>query len=151
MVLKRVATAAPVLLVALLAAGCGANPAATLNDCIMEGVAAIASAETPTHSIECAVPMSGPYQVMLFPPKSLVDKEKLQEAESALLAAAKSANLPGPTHESIYIIPGDGQSPVSFRQSYAPIQQLHQLSKADGKLTITLERDDSGIRIASLR
>ncbi len=151
MVLKRIATAAAVLLVALLAAGCGANPAATLNDCIMEGVAALASSQTETHSVECAVPLTGSYQVMLFPPKSLVDKAALAQAESTLLAAAKSAKLPGPTHESIYIIPGDGQSGVSFRQSYAPIRQIHSLSKADGKLTVLLERANGAIRIADLR
>jgi hypothetical protein len=150
MVLKRFATAATAL-AALLAAGCGANPAATLNDCIMEGVSTLASSQTQTHSVECAMPLNGPYQVMLFPPKSLVDKAELAQAESTLLAAAKSANLPGPTHESIYIIPGDGQSGVSFRQSYAPIQQLHSLSKSDGKLTVMLERANGGIRIASLR
>lgn len=150
MVLKRFATAAAVL-VALLAAGCGANPAATLNDCIMEGVATLASSQTQTHSVECAVPLTGPYQVMLFPPKNLVDQADLEKAESSLIAAAKSANLPGPTHESIYIIPGDGQSGVSYRQSYAPIQQLHSLSKADGKLTVLLERANGGIRIADLR
>ncbi|HSN86101.1 MAG TPA: hypothetical protein VL025_05050 [Thermoanaerobaculia bacterium] len=150
MVLKRFATAAAVLLVALLAAGCGANPAATLNDCIMEGVRTLASSQTETHSIECAVPLTGPYQVMLFPPRSLVDKADLEKAESNLLAAAKASNLPGPTHESIYVIPGDGQSAVSFRQSYAPIQQIHSLSKADGKLTVLLERVNGAIRIADM-
>lgn len=151
MVLKRFATAA-LGLVALLAAGCGANPASTLNDCIMDGVTNFASSESATHSFECTLPLAGPYQVMLFPPKSAVDMAALEQAESSLLQAAKSSNLPGPTHESIYIIPADGKSALSFRQSYAPISQLVSLNKSDGKVTVVLSREEDGkIQISELR
>jgi hypothetical protein len=152
MVLKHFATAAFLLLIGLLAVGCGSDPASALNDCIMEGVSTFASATdgATTHSLDCQVPMKGPYQVMMFPPRSQMDQDSLKEAESKLLAAAKVANLPGPTHESIFVIPGNGKGGLSYRQSYAPIPQLISLDKTDNKISVVLEKADGGIRIAQI-
>jgi hypothetical protein len=152
MALKRFATAAFLSLIGLLAVGCGSDPAASLNDCIMGGISALASATdgATSRTVECQVQMAGPYQVMMFPPRSLMDQDSRRAAESKLLAAAKLANLPGPTHESIFIIPGDGKGGLSYRQSYAPISQLISLDKKDGKLTVVLEKVEGAIRVAQI-
>jgi hypothetical protein len=85
----------------------------------------------------------------MFPPRNLMDQDSRMAAESKLLAAAKVANLPGPTHESIFIIPGKGG--LSYRQSYAPISQLISLDKTDGKLTVVLEKSEGAIRVAQIQ
>ena len=150
MVLKHFATAAFLLLLGLLAVGCAPDPAASLNDCIMTGISALASSSDGASTVECQVPMKGPYQVMIFPPRNLMDQDSRMAAESKLLAAAKVANLPGPTHESIFIIPADGKGGLSYRQSYAPISQLISLDKTDGKLTVVLEKAEGAIRVAQI-
>lgn len=153
MVLKHFSTAAFLLLLGLLAVGCAPNPAQSLNDCIMNGISALASSPdgSKTSTVECEVPMSGPYQVMMFPPRNLMDQDSRMAAESKLMEAAQVANLPGPTHESIFIIPGDGKGGLSYRQSYAPISQLISLDKKDGKLTIVLEKAEGAIRVAQIQ
>lgn len=152
MVLKSL-TMATLMAAAVLAAGCGTSPAASLSECIMEGAQTLATSSSETHSMECELQMAGPYKIMSFPPRQLMDGSAYQQAESTLVAAAKTPTLPVPAHESIWIIPGDGQkeAALSYRKSFVPFSQLFSLEKSEPKLTVVLRKTDSGIEVSELR
>jgi hypothetical protein len=152
MVLRSCATATLVL-ASVLAGGCGpANPAASLSECILEGAEKLATSKTETESWrQCDLQVAGPYKVMLFPPKRSIDQSAHQEAESALFALAKTTNLPGPTHESIWIIPESEDKALSYRRSFVPVSQIFSLRKDDSKLSLLLRKTDAGIEVAELR
>jgi hypothetical protein len=146
MVLKSCARATLALVVALAAAGCGANPAGTLSDCILNGAEALATSNSETSTLECDLRVSGPYHVVLFPPKQVVD-----QPDTTVLASFKADKLTGPTHETIYVIPDDGDQGPWKRRNLVPASQLLGVSKSDPKLTVVLNKTAAGIEIAELR
>jgi hypothetical protein len=153
MILKSLRTAT-LMAMAVLVAGCGAaNPAASLSECILEGAQKLATSSSETHSMECELQMTGPYKLMSFPPRQFMDGSAYQQAETSLVAAAKTDRLPVPAHESIWIIPGDGQkeASLSYRKSFVPFSQLFSLEKSDPKLTVLLRKTATGIEVAELR
>lgn len=149
----RTLTTATLVTAAVLVAGCGTNPAASLSECIMEGAQTLAASGSETHTMECELQMTGPYKIMSFPPRQLMDPSAYQEAETSLVTAAKTDRLPVPAHESIWIIPGDGQkeASLSYRKCYVPFSQLFTLEKSDPKLTVLLRRTSTGIEVVELR
>ena len=146
-------TTATLMAAAVLAAGCGTSPAASLSECIMEGAQTLATSTSETHSMECELQMAGPYKIMSFPPRQFMDGSAYQQAETNLVAAARTKSLPAPAHESIWIIPGDGQkeAALSYRKSFVPFSQLFSLEKNEPKLTVLLRKTDTGIEVAELR
>jgi hypothetical protein len=150
MVLRSLATAT--LLLGVLGAGCGrGNPAAKLSDCLMDGAQKLASSGTESQSVECKVHVKGPYKLMFFPPRQVMDTSAHQQAESTLFAAAKIQSPPIPTHESIWIVPDENQGKLSYRKSFVQASQIFTLHKTDGHLTAVLRKTGTGIEVADLQ